>query len=80
MVCALTVPLDVFTLIDRFGSGFVQNGEFDGFPFGNDTQNEGVGVILRDGVESKVDAVVGGFFDVLYDIRVVVLCPRFKVR
>ena len=54
----------------------MQNRNFGRFPFGKGAQNEGVGVILRDGVVSEVDAVVSGFFHVLYDVGVVVLYSR----
>ena len=37
----------------------MQNRNFGGFPFGEGAQNEGVGIILRNGVVSEVDAVVG---------------------
>ena len=77
---ALTIPLDIFSFLDDLRRGFVQNRNFGGFPFGDGAKNNGVGVILGNGVESEVDAVVGGFFDVLCDIWVIVLRSRFTIR
>jgi len=58
-VYLLTEPLNIFTFFNNLWSGFVQNRNFGGFPFGEGAQNEGVGIILRNGVVSEVDAVVG---------------------
>jgi len=54
----------------------VQNRNCGGFPFGGATKNEGVGVIFGNGVVNEVDAVVGGHFDALHDVGVVILCSR----
>ena len=51
----------------------MQNRNFGRLSLSNGTQNEGIGVILRNGVVNDVDAVIGGLFYVLYNVRVAVL-------
>ena len=76
IVRALTKPLDVFAYLNNLQSGFMQKRNFGGFPFGNATQNEGVGVIFGNGVVNEADAIVCGLFDVLRDVGIVVLRSR----
>jgi hypothetical protein len=77
MARALTKPLDVFPFLDNLGGKVVQNRNFGRFPFGDATKNDGVGVIFGNGVVNNVDAVVGGLFDILRDVGIVILPSRY---
>ena len=57
----------------------MQNRNSGRFPFGDGVQNDGVRVVLGNGIVNQVDAVVGRFFDFLCNVWVVVLCPRYLV-
>ena len=69
---ALTQPLDVCTFVDKLRIRFVQERNFSRL-LPDAIQNDGVGVILRNGIINEVNAIIGGLSDFLRDVGVVVL-------
>ena len=55
----------------------MQSRNFGGFPLGDGTENEGVGVIFGNCIVNDVNTVVGGCFHVFCDVWVIVLHSRY---
>jgi hypothetical protein len=55
----------------------VQKRNFSRFPSGDAVQDDGVSVILGNSIVNELDAIVGGLFDVLRDVGIVVLRSRY---